>query len=675
MWWGGWAGSSTRGSDGGVSRLILYPVGVMAAPQSLDYQKVGSAILTEIHHLANRELTTEPFFRAYMGAIVRFPGVKAVSILVQSGGQLMPFCGTDESWFLLSNNPEHGQLIYLAADKVLASLQQVAVPKDGAVSVDDRTLKNTTGFRLSICPILYGETLSSSALQGIQVVWMTPVPDEGFFRYSEEFFRLSAKKTAWQLRAQRLENAVSVSERLQALTTYLSEINGLLEMDNIGVAAVNRAREILKCHRCVMFGKVRKRPLSLLAVSDVQKPNANSTLIKSLARIAHAAEESRQPVILHRSAKRAEECGEMGDYFFHSEAEEVCALPLMNSPDDLVGVLVAESGKEQRFEDASRQLALILAQQTSPVLGAAIHHASLPFAQFLLAARDWLDGEGMTRRQRLFRYVGLPILAVLGILCFPMSLDLAGHCQVLPHERGEAVAETGGRLAEVLVTEGSWVTAGQPLARVDDTQVRAEIEIMRQEARRFRAEADRQQADGNRSASLIAELQYQRAEEEIKAAQQSLERTIIRAPLDGVVLTPLLRTKVGTVFQAGTPLTIVGNPKRWDLVINLPERDIVLVLNRLSKGKSMPVRFVLNALPGETFRSALSDQRMVAYAAEMVGTQNIFQINIPLDEKVTQDEPFKSGYTGTAKIETGWRPLFMILTRSVYHWIRTHLFV
>ncbi|MFM9598017.1 biotin/lipoyl-binding protein, partial [Streptomyces scabiei] len=70
---------------------------------------------------------------------------------------------------------------------------------------------------------------------------------------------------------------------------------------------------------------------------------------------------------------------------------------------------------------------------------------------------------------------------------------------LVSREEAAVASELSGyRVAEVLVDEGAWVKKGQPLARLDDTLLKAQIDqqvanVQQQEvaAERAHAEADR----------------------------------------------------------------------------------------------------------------------------------------------------------------------------------------
>ena len=65
----------------------------------------------------------------------------------------------------------------------------------------------------------------------------------------------------------------------------------------------------------------------------------------------------------------------------------------------------------------------------------------------------------------------------------PLAEGLTASGLLVSREEAGVASELSGyRVAQVLVDEGAWVTAGQPLARLDDTLLRAQIAQQRANA-------------------------------------------------------------------------------------------------------------------------------------------------------------------------------------------------
>ncbi|MFN7634860.1 MAG: efflux RND transporter periplasmic adaptor subunit, partial [Acetobacteraceae bacterium] len=120
------------------------------------------------------------------------------------------------------------------------------------------------------------------------------------------------------------------------------------------------------------------------------------------------------------------------------------------------------------------------------------------------------------------------------------------------------------RLVAVLVEEGARVSAGQPLARLDDREARARLEEA--EARAGFAEDEAQRLRGLVARDIAARTTADRADSEARAARAAavaaarrLDDYVVRAPADGVVLRR--DAEVGEVVDVPAALFWIGEPR------------------------------------------------------------------------------------------------------------------
>jgi RND family efflux transporter MFP subunit len=156
-------------------------------------------------------------------------------------------------------------------------------------------------------------------------------------------------------------------------------------------------------------------------------------------------------------------------------------------------------------------------------------------------------------------------------------------------------AEFEGRIDALLVTSGQTVKAGDPIARLDDSQLAKSVEAFRNkvaaarsavtqagievsEARRRHAleaqleaggsstkEAVRAaKADRGRAGAMLQQYKadYQSAVSELERVEELLQHATLTAPLDGQVST--IRLKEGELAVTGTPVARIFDPSdRW----------------------------------------------------------------------------------------------------------------
>lgn len=162
--------------------------------------------------------------------------------------------------------------------------------------------------------------------------------------------------------------------------------------------------------------------------------------------------------------------------------------------------------------------------------------------------------------------------------------------------------EISGRVAEVLVENGDAVTAGQPLVRINDDQVREQVrqaeaghrisQARLRQARARLAEADAQarRSRGLNEQNLVSDLEYETlaaqresaaadvdlAEAELEQAAATLAerrdllgKAIVRAPVDGLV--GARRAEIGMQVSGSTALFTIGDLRDLHIVVNLTD--------------------------------------------------------------------------------------------------------
>ncbi|WP_374515126.1 efflux RND transporter periplasmic adaptor subunit [Brevundimonas sp.] len=156
-------------------------------------------------------------------------------------------------------------------------------------------------------------------------------------------------------------------------------------------------------------------------------------------------------------------------------------------------------------------------------------------------------------------------------------------------------AETGGLTAvSVLVDEGSYVRQGQPLVRMNDALLRAQVRQQQAAVQTAEANAARDDAALSRAqelkergflsqASLDTALANQRASQANLAAaraalaetQTRLSQATLRAPVSGLVISRSVTR--GQIVAAGTELFRIVRDGRLELDARVPETELNLV--------------------------------------------------------------------------------------------------
>lgn len=621
----------------------------------------SAAHLQALDELLRQPLSPEQFYRGYLDIFLREFPAKGAHLWTAQGADYVPLGGSDT-----------GPLMYvtdLAQKDFLHAVMREAADRQQTQVVAANDGGNRSGLAITVTPLLHGR--GGGAVQGMQICWWDP----GTFATLEEartnLLGEFGSRCAWMVRSQRLESMSQLSGQLQLMTHLLNEMAGAQDTPSVAVTVTNRGREAVECDRCSMLVVKPGGTLELAAISNVNSADPRSTMARTMIQMVDHAKDAGLPAVFRKASEKTEEKGDLSDYFYHSKMQEVLVLALQPQGKEMVGALLFESEHNGFFDQNRLAMASSVAAQAAVPLRNLLLRHHVPFHGTLEKVAAWRRKSQLEKKNWLKQHLWIPAAILLAVALFPVQLKLTGSAKVLPRERALAVAETQGRVAKVLVSEGTQVKKGDALIALDDTAQRKQLEIARQEEARLQAEADRLLVQNERAAAQVAQMALERAKREREYHEDQLRLATIRSPLGGVVMTPDLRSRQGDAVQPGTQLALIGNPTSWDLEVNLPEADVAILLERLEKRGQVPVLFKLASLPGRTFRAELSASGRVGSASEIVEGKNVFRVAVPLPPDEEYGELFRAGFTGRARFEVGFRPLVYNATRRFFNWLRT----
>lgn len=194
--------------------------------------------------------------------------------------------------------------------------------------------------------------------------------------------------------------------------------------------------------------------------------------------------------------------------------------------------------------------------------------------------------------------------------------------------------EVEGRIVEILVREGQEVAAGAPLFKVDDAELKAQVDKAEADRDLARQALQRARELVRQNASSAADLE--RAEATARSNQASvdllqirLERTVVRAPFAGVVGRRLV--SLGDYVNSGTRLAPLHTVSPQRVAFNVPER----YAERLQRGQR--VSFRVAALAGQTFEGTVD---FVDQSVQLPGRTILIKALVPNSKRQLQPGMF-----------------------------------
>ena len=165
---------------------------------------------------------------------------------------------------------------------------------------------------------------------------------------------------------------------------------------------------------------------------------------------------------------------------------------------------------------------------------------------------------------------------------------------------------------------------------------------------------------GSRTEEIeAAEAGIARLTVEIKHLRETEQSLMLDSPVDGAVMTPRLREKIGTWFQEGELILEIEDPRTLEVLITLDEEQAANVR------PGQTVRLKARALPFEIFEAQVTRIAPRAVSGDLQSTVTVY-----CRMKTTNGE-LRSGMTGYARVERGESPSGTILAKRFLRLIRT----
>ena len=232
---------------------------------------------------------------------------------------------------------------------------------------------------------------------------------------------------------------------------------------------------------------------------------------------------------------------------------------------------------------------------------------------------------------------------------------------VKSRRRADLSTEVGGRVMELPARKGARVRAGDVLLRIAEADYRAQVAVQRSaveaaqasrdEACRTAEQLDRElsrnqalsreklvsvewldQLQGRRDAAAAAceaaRARIGQARAALDAARVNLEKTVLRAPFDGIVAE--LTTEVGewiTPSPPGLPIPPVV------VLLESGASYVSAPMDEVDVGKvrtGLPVRITLDAFPGRSFSGKVT--RVAPYVQDLQEQNRVFEIEATFDD-------------------------------------------
>jgi RND family efflux transporter MFP subunit len=488
------------------------------------------------------------------------------------------------------------------------------------------------------------------------------------FNEDDLFFLASISEQA----AVALHNAnLLESERkvhaLDALLKISQEITSTLDLDHVLTTVVAQSSSVVPFESCVIGFYDRGR-FVLGAVSgetEVPKTREMSDLRERMEWVAE--QDTNVSANLQEDGWQVEPQETRAQIVSFLEAhghKGFYGLPLRDDQGTL-GAMILLSNEPDFLSENNLETLAILASQTTVAIRNAQLYQQVPLANILqpFAQRKKKLIAAMPR-SRVIQYARRAAIIAALLILIPWPMRVGTDATVIPADRRVISAMQGGAVKQVFVHEGDAVKPGQVLAQLDDSEDRvklAEADAALSQARRELAEAEFR---NDPSAAGQAQLRNQLYYAEVAFEQQRIDEARLTSPIGGIVVTPKVEDKTGTMLKAGDTFCEIVAQDRMAAEMSVPETDLPLV----QPGEKIALK--LNAFPTITFKGNV--ERLGAQTRTDSGEQ-YFLVRAIFENT---GGSARDGMVGRARIQShggwfssGWYPIGYAILRSPFRWI------
>ena len=503
--------------------------------------------------------------------------------------------------------------------------------------------------------------------QVLGVVELVNRTDGGSFT-EDDLFMLSSvsEQAAVALHNANLLEAERKVHALDALLKISQEITSTLDLDHVLSTVVQQASSVVPFDRCVI-GFFDRGKFVLGAVSGETEVPKSREMDDLKSRLEWVAQQD-GPISLdmfedgwHVTPEDAR--AQIAPFLEAHEENGFYALPLRDDQGRL-GVLALLSGDADFLTDNNRETVAILANQTTVAIRNAQLYQQVPLANLLQPFSQKKKKFLAAMPQSRWMQYGRRAAAIAAFLILvPWPMRVSTDATVVPAERRTVSSFDGGVVQRIFVHEGDLVQAGQVLAQLDssDDQVKlAEADAALAQSRRELAEAEFR---NDPSAAGQAKIRGEMHQAQVELEQQRIADSQLRSPIAGMVITPKVQDKTGSMVKPGETFCEVVAQDRMAAEMSVPENDLALV----QPGKKVVLK--LNAYPTTTFEGEVD--RIGAQTKAEAGDQYFIVRAIFANPNGLA----RTGMVGRGRIragggwfQSGWYPVGYTLLRSPFQW-------
>ncbi len=466
--------------------------------------------------------------------------------------------------------------------------------------------------------------------------------------------------SAWLIdhfRQQVLQQREAELSRVAALNELTATALQFRRLQPSALAVANELARRLACDR-VSIGFDDGGQVVPLVISHTGTFDRRSDLVRSLGEAMDEALDLGVTVVFPPAED--DELGALA----HAESaralrvEAMLSAPLVDE-DATIGVITLERNAGPAFDAVEQRLVHSLGVTLGPVW-------SLQRAN----GRGWWRRARDAWRSALqatigphhpgIKLIGIVLVAAVLIVSFvQIEYRVSARTAIEGATQLASVAPFEGFIAAGLVRAGDTVKRGQPLARLDDRDLRLERARWWSEREQAARKYQVAMAAADRSAMGVLSAQVNQAEAQLALAEEKLGRATLVAPFDGVIVSGDLSQQIGAPVEQGKLLFEVAPLSDYRVVLQVDDRDMARI------APAQRGELVLSSLP--QLNLPITVTAITPVATQQDG-RNVFRVEARIDGG--NSAQLRPGMEGVGKVGVGERSLLWIWTHGFTEWLR-----
>ncbi|MEZ0265984.1 MAG: HlyD family efflux transporter periplasmic adaptor subunit [Phycisphaerae bacterium] len=431
----------------------------------------------------------------------------------------------------------------------------------------------------------------------------------------------------------------------------------------------------------VSVGWVKGTQIKVRALSHTEKFDKKQELIVRIQRVMEECLDQEEPVRFDADGNRSDNVTRESEALLRMSGDSsVYSVPLRRRA-ELVGVVVLEFSPPNKLTDEVANALAVTADLLAPQLWDR-HENDRWIAVKVGKSVATVGKMAVGPKHVLAKLIFVLLLGVgLTLFLYKPMYRISAPFQFAPAQKRTLSAPFDGFIEKVHVKAGQRFVKDQLLVAMDASD--SKKKLVKAQAVYAEALAEYQRELSNKEdANAVARAQLalvraRGAQADIDLYQAEINRAVIRAPFDGMVLRGELDDKEGARVGTGDPmLEIQKTGEAMEAELAVAERDVHWLrempadeAERKKSSYGWRGRLAANSLPDREV--GFSVKRIVPVGdANAKETDNTFRVIVVLDE---QPDFIKPGMAGEARIDAANKPLGWIWTHRLWDWMKLKL--